>query len=87
MALDYTFERRIELQREEAMEDGIKIGKEEGLTACIETCQEFGGTRDQATRQIIKKFSLTEKEASEYVKKAWRVCESFSVNRDINGLL
>jgi flagellar biosynthesis/type III secretory pathway protein FliH len=31
MALDYTFERRIELQRAEAMEDGIKIGKEDGL--------------------------------------------------------
>jgi DNA-binding XRE family transcriptional regulator len=39
MALDYTFERRIELQREEAWdegfadgkEDGIKIGKEDGL--------------------------------------------------------
>jgi hypothetical protein len=60
MALDYTFERRIELQ------------KEEGLTACIETCQEFGWTRDQAARQIIKKFSLTEEEASEYVKKAWK---------------
>jgi flagellar biosynthesis/type III secretory pathway protein FliH len=39
MALDYTFERRIELQREEAWdegfadgkEDGIKIGKEDGI--------------------------------------------------------
>jgi flagellar biosynthesis/type III secretory pathway protein FliH len=72
MALDYTFERRIELQREEAMEDGIKTGREEGLTACIETCQEFGVTREQLTQQIIKKFSLTEKEASEYVEKAWK---------------
>jgi hypothetical protein len=53
-------------------EDGLKTGREEGLTACIETCQEFGWTREQATRQIITKFSLTEQQASEYVEKAWK---------------
>jgi hypothetical protein len=54
------------------MEEGIKTGREEGLAACIETCQEVGWTKDQAARQIIAKFSLSEKEASEYVKKAWK---------------
>ena len=30
MTLDYTFERRMEMQRAEAIEDGEKIGKEIG---------------------------------------------------------
>ncbi|MDD7643622.1 MAG: hypothetical protein PUK75_14345, partial [bacterium] len=30
MTLDFTFERRLELQREEAIEEGIKIGREAG---------------------------------------------------------
>lgn len=30
MTLDYTFERRLEMQRAEAIEDGQKIGKEIG---------------------------------------------------------
>ena len=30
MTLDYTFERRLEMQRAEAIEDGEKIGKEIG---------------------------------------------------------
>ena len=30
MTLDFTFERRLELQREEAIEEGRKLGLEEG---------------------------------------------------------
>ena len=36
MTLDYTFERRLEMQRAEAIEDGQKIGKEEKLSELIQ---------------------------------------------------
>lgn len=36
MTLDYTFERRLEMQRAEAIEDGEKIGKEEKLSELIQ---------------------------------------------------
>lgn len=36
MTLDYTFERRLEMQRAEAIEDGEKIGKKEKLSELIQ---------------------------------------------------
>ena len=45
MTLDYTFERRLEMQRAEAIEDGQKIGKEIGkgcYSLCAEPCKKTG---------------------------------------------
>ena len=47
MTLDYTFERRLEMQRAEAIEDGERIGKENG--------QEIG-KEEKLSEQIRKKI-------------------------------
>ena len=51
MTLDYTFERRLEMQRAEAIEDGERIGKE--------ICKEIGkeiGKEEKLSEQIRKKI-------------------------------
>jgi hypothetical protein len=84
MELDYTFDRRLELQREEAREEGLQEGRKEGLQAgrkeglqagiiaCIEMCQEIEWTKEQAVHQVVKKFSLPIKDAAEYVEQNWK---------------
>lgn len=50
------------------LEDGI----EQGIQATIETVQELGGDKETAIEQIIKKFKLSQSNASEKVKEYWR---------------
>lgn len=45
MTLDYTFERRLEMQRAEAIEDGERIGKEN---------RERDRERDRERRKIVR---------------------------------
>lgn len=47
MTLDYTFERRLEMQRAEAIEDGERIGKEIGKKI---------GKEEKLSEQIRKKI-------------------------------
>ncbi len=50
------------------LEDGI----EQGIQATVETVQELGGDKETAIEQIIKKFKLSQSNASEKVKEYWR---------------
>ena len=46
-ALDYTYERRIELERRDAREDGIKEGVEKGVYQIINNALKRGNTPEQ----------------------------------------
>ena len=57
---------------ERFMEEGRIEGRIEGITIMVETCQEFGLSREATIERIQNKFSLTEEEATEYVEKSWK---------------
>ena len=52
MTLDYTFERRLEMQRAEAIEDGERIGKEEKLSEQIRKKIQKGKPLDQIADEL-----------------------------------
>ena len=55
------------------MEPGRKQGIEQGIIALIETCHEFGHTKEESVSSIImKKFELSEETARDYVEKYWK---------------
>ena len=62
MTLDYTFERRLEMQRAEAIENGERIGKEIGKEIGKKNCQS----------RFVKKF----KKANLWIRLRtnWRKC-------------
>ena len=49
MTMDYTFERRLELQREEAIEEGREEGREEGMQKKL---------HEQIRKKLLKNKSL-----------------------------
>ena len=52
MTLDYTFERWLEMQRAEAIEDGERIGKEEKLSEQIRKKIQKGKPLDQIADEL-----------------------------------
>ena len=52
MPLDYTFERQLELEREEAMEEGRKLGVEQGMLALIRRKMEKGKSLQQIADEL-----------------------------------
>ena len=53
---------------EQGMERGIKQGIERGITGLVEVLREMGIPSEDIVEKIMKKFSLTEKKAREFVK-------------------
>ena len=71
-------ERYLYLRREMALSDEIsrirsaeRKGKTEGVKALIETCREFGESREDTLKRLTGKLSLTEKEAAKYMDAFW----------------
>ena len=54
------------------LEQGKKIGLERGILFFIESCQEFGLTKDAVREKMIGKFSLEVTEAENYLEKYWK---------------
>lgn len=50
----------------------VDSGRQEGIQALIETCQEFGKTQDEVREKLTLKFSLTKEKAEEYLKQYWK---------------
>ena len=57
-----------ELRREEVLE-GQREGRLEGIRATIRTCKKFNISEEDIIRNIMEEFSLSQEEASGYVKK------------------
>ena len=54
------------------VDSGRQEGLLEGIRALIETCQEFGKSKDEVCKRLALKFSLTKEEAEEYLKQYWK---------------
>lgn len=57
----------LDMLREESYEEG----REEGIKALIQTCREFGHPKKEVMAKITEKFSLTEKNAEDFMQKFW----------------
>lgn len=75
---EYNYEQDIEVQREEAYEEGKKVGIETGqklgrvegeIMGTIRTCKEFHASTEEILKKLMENFSLTKKKAEEYMEK------------------
>lgn len=57
---------------EDGVEQGIEQGIEQGLHALIDTCKEFGCSRETTLQKLVEKASVSEKQAEIYMKKYWK---------------
>ena len=48
-----------------------EIEKEGMIAGAIKTCKNFNISKDDAIRNLIKQFSLSEEDAVSYVEKYW----------------
>lgn len=71
MTLDYTFDRQIMLEREEARTEGHREGRQDGLKALISTCKELGISFDETAAKVKEKFSLEDEEARKNTELYW----------------
>ena len=56
----------------EGLQEGKKEGLQEGMIAdTIKTCKKFKLDQEAAVKNVIEEFSLSEKDAINYVKKYW----------------
>ena len=53
-------------------DDGVVRGREEGkLEGTIKTCKKFKLSREEAIKNIIEEFSLSDEEAEKYMEMYW----------------
>ena len=63
----------IEGVKEDSRNEGIKIGEKRGkIESMIEMCQEFQVSEEDTLDRIMKKFSLQEEDAKEYMERYWK---------------
>lgn len=66
------FEELMTEQEEIGMEKGIKEGIKESIKALVETCKEFGASKEETENRIVMKLSLLPSDARNYVNLYWR---------------
>ena len=70
---EYDYDMDIEVQREEAYEDGVAAGVKAGkIQGAVEAYSELHLTKEEACEKLAQKFSITSEDALEYVEKYWR---------------
>lgn len=73
---EYNEERERELLRraefEYGREQGVRQGVEQGILAVIQTCRELGASRDATVLRLKNQFSLSDKQAGEYMGLYWK---------------
>lgn len=76
LMVEYDYDTDMKVQRKEAMEEGIKEGKKEGIKtgigALVSVCQDFGKSRGETRDCLLRKYSLSEKEADAYLDEFWK---------------
>lgn len=58
--------------KDEGLSEGLEIGRNEGITAFISACRDFGVAREEILGKLVEKFSLEAVKAEEYMKKYWK---------------
>lgn len=56
---------------EKAKREGIQEGKLEGIQVTINTCKKFHITQEEALKNLIEEFALSEGKAREYMDLYW----------------
>ncbi len=72
MTLDYTFDRQLMLEREEARTEGLAEGHAEGIKALITVCKELNASYDETAAKVKEKFSLEDEEAGKSMRLYWQ---------------
>ena len=54
--------------REEGVQEGIAQGISQGIKALVETCEEFGRSKEETMDKLVQKFKLERHEAEKYVE-------------------
>ena len=88
LMVEYDYDTDIRVQREEALEEGMKQGMEKGvkqgmekgmkqemrkgIAALISTCQDFEKDRSETRACLKRKYSLSDKDADSYMDEFWR---------------
>ena len=68
---EYDYDLDMEVQREEAFEEGRNEALDVGIHAILSTCAEFGISREEASRRLQTQFSISAEEAEIYLQKYW----------------
>lgn len=56
----------------ELFKDDLKEREAKGAKGLIETCAEFGATRNETLKRLIDKLSLSKDSANEYMELYWK---------------
>ena len=62
-----TLQDMIDYEKKESFEDGVAVGREEGMLAFISFAKELNLHAEQILEQLMQKFSLTMEEAKAYL--------------------
>ncbi len=57
--------------RRQGLLEGIREGKLEGIQVTINTCKKFHITQEEALKNLIEEFALSEGKAEEYMDLYW----------------
>jgi flagellar biosynthesis/type III secretory pathway protein FliH len=77
--LDYTFDRQLTLEREDARAEGKAEGKAEGqakeresaIRTMLKLLQELEQPRKEGFKQLADKYQIQGEQAEDYMKKYW----------------
>ena len=57
---------------ESILEEGREEGRQEGIRALVESCKEFGISKENIIEKLKEKFKLDEENAQIYIEKYWK---------------
>lgn len=57
--------------REDAMREGRKEGREEGICSFIRICRKYHATKEETVDNLKEQYGLESEEAGAYVKRYW----------------
>lgn len=52
--------------------DKLREERAKGIEVLLETCKEFGSTREAAKSNLISKYQLSEEQAEKYMREYWK---------------
>lgn len=72
LMVEYDYDTDMKVQRREGIEEGRKEGIRTGISALISTCRDFGKSRSETRECLIRKYSLSDKDADAYIDEFWK---------------
>lgn len=60
-----------ERARNEGIEVGMEVERNEGIRRMIISCRDFGIASEQVQEKLVENYEVTEKQADEYIRKYW----------------